>query len=324
MVISIAAAVLAFVAVAGLASYLFTRPLGTGAAERRLSQLNKHVEKSDRVEGGGLLRSGGSRVPLLRSALAGTASSERWRLDLEQAGMRIRVSEYLLMRLLAGVILALLVLVVAGTSVTGILVVVLGFVVGYLAPSLYVRIRKARRRDAISGQLVEMLEMLSNSLRSGFALSQAFELAAKQLKPPIKDEIEALINDMSLGAHVEDALRDMAKRTGSLDIELIVTSILVQRTSGGNLSEVLDNVTATIRDRERLQGDIRALTASQRLTGFILSIYPVLLGLMFVLIAPSLMEVLWKEDLGRVLLAAAGTLQLLGMISMRQILKLEV
>jgi len=324
MFISVAAAGLAFVAVSGLASYLFTRPTGAGDAERRLSRLNRPAEKSDHVEGEGLLRTGNSRVPLLRSVLAGTASSERWRLDLEQAGIRIRVSEYLLIRLLAGVIVTLLFLLVAGASLIGIFVTVLGFVLGFLVPSFYVQIRKSRRRDAIGTQLVEMLEMLSNSLRSGFALSQAFELAAKQLKPPIKDEIEALISDMSLGAQVEDALRDMAERTGSIDVELLVTSILVQRTSGGNLSEVLDNVATTVRERERLQREIKALTASQRLTGMILSIYPVLLGLLFFALAPSLMEVLWTESLGRVLLIVAGVLQILGMISMRQILKLEV
>jgi tight adherence protein B len=324
VVISIAAAVLAFVAVAGLASYLFTQPLGAGVAERRLSRLNRPVEKSDRVAGEGLLRTGNSRVPLLRLALARTAASDRWRLDLEQAGLRIRVSEYLLIRLLAGVILTLLILLVAGASLTGILVAVLGFFAGFLAPSFYVQMRKSRRRDEIGGQLVEMLEMLSNSLRSGFALSQAFELAAKQLKPPIKNEIEAMISDMSLGAQLEDALRDMAERTGSIDAELMVTSILVQRTSGGNLSEVLDNVAATIREREHLQREIKALTASQRLTGMILSLWPVLLGVLFFIMAPSLMEVLWTEELGRVLLAVAVSLQLLAVLSMRQILKLEV
>jgi tight adherence protein B len=324
VVISIAAAVLAFVSVAGLASYLFTRPAGAGAAERRLTRLNRPVEKSARVEGEGLLRSGNSRLPVLRSVLAGTASSERWRLDLEQAGMRIKVSEYLLMKLLAGVILALLFLVVAGVGVIGIFVAVLGFVVGFLAPSLYVRMRKSRRRDAISGQLVEMLEMLSNSLRSGFALSQAFEMSAKQLKPPIKDELEALISDMSLGAKVEDALRDMADRTGSIDMELMVTTILVQRTSGGNLSEVLESVAATIRERERLQGDIKALTASQRFTGFVLSIYPLLLGALFFVISPNLMGVLWRDELGFAMLGFAGFLQVLGIVSIRRILKLDV
>ena len=103
-----------------------------------------------------------------------------------------------------------------------------------------------------------------------------------------------------------------------------MTTILVQRTTGGNLSEVLDNVAETIRERERLQGEIRALTASQRFTGQILSLYPIALGGLFTLIAPSMMKVLWQDDLGRVMLAIAATLQVFGIITIRRILRLDV
>jgi len=105
---------------------------------------------------------------------------------------------------------------------------------------------------------------------------------------------------------------------------MVVTTILVQRTTGGNLSEVLDNVAETIRERERLQGEIRALTAQQRLTGLILSIYPVMLGLLFFALAPSLMKVLVTEEAGRVLLAVAIFLQVMGMLTIRRILRLDV
>ena len=324
MALSIAAAVLAFIAIAGLLMYLFTRSSQSATAERRLSGLKEPEQRSDRVEGGVLLRSGGSRLPLLRSFLAGSALSDRWRLDLERAGMRLKVSEYFLMRILSAAVFGLLVLLITGGSPIGLVLVVATAVAGYLAPSIYVGFRKGRRKDAINGQLVEMLEMVSNSLRSGFAFVQAIEMAAKQLASPVKDELEAFLNDTSLGAKAEDALRGMADRSGSIDMELMVTTILVQRTSGGNLSEVLDNVAATIRERERLQGDIKALTSSQRFTGFILSIYPLLLGALFFAISPGLMGVLWTDQIGQLMLAFAAFLQVLGIVSIRRILKLEV
>lgn len=196
--------------------------------------------------------------------------------------------------------------------------------VAYMLPSVYVQVRKSRRREAISGQVVEMLELVSNSLRSGFAFVQSVEMAVKQLKPPIRDELETFVNDMSLGAKTEDALRALSERAGSVDIELMVTTILIQRTTGGNLSEVLDNVASTVRERERLQGDIQALTAQQRFTGLVLSVYPILLGLLFFLISPSLTSVLWEEELGRVLLLIAAVLQVMGFLTIRRILKLDV
>jgi tight adherence protein B len=263
-------------------------------------------------------------LPLLRFFLARTSFSNRWQLDLDRAGLQLKVSEYVLIRLLFAVVFAFAALLLLRFSTAGFLAFGICAIVGYMAPAFYVGLRKARRRDAISAQLVEMLEMLSNSLRSGFAFVQAVELAARQLKPPIKDELEAFLSDTSLGAKTEDALHALADRTASVDIELMVTTILVQRTSGGNLSEVLDNVAATIRERERLQGDIRALTAQQRFTGLVLSVYPILLGLLFVALAPDIWKVLWEKEGGRILLAVAAGLQLLGMLSIRRILKLEV
>jgi tight adherence protein B len=116
----------------------------------------------------------------------------------------------------------------------------------------------------------------------------------------------------------------MVARTGSLDLDMLVTTILVQKTAGGNLSEVLDNVAETIRERDRLRGEIKALTATQRLTGQILSIYPAALAVLLTLLAPSLMKVLITEEVGRLLLVIALSLQVLGALAIRRILSLDV
>jgi tight adherence protein B len=192
-----------------------------------------------------------------------------------------------------------------------------------MLPALLLGASRTRRVEAINAQLAETLVLISNALRSGFAFTQAVELAAKQLEPPIRDEFTHFLRDVSLGAPINVALQEMADRTASYDLEMMVATILVQRGSGGNLSEILDNVSGTIRERERLAGEIRALTASQRLTGLILSLYPIFLAAVFMLIAPNLLKVLWEEDVGRVMLAIAVVLQITGIVTIRRILRPE-
>src|SRR3990172_8632361 len=147
--------------------------------------------------------------------------------------------------------------------------------------------------------------MRASSLRSGFALQQGMELAAHQLEPPIADELMQLTVDLNLGATLEAAMLDFGRRIGSPDFDMLVTAILIQRTSGGNLSEVLDQTAETLRERERIRGEIKTLTASQRLAGMILSVYPVAVGLLLLAIMPSVWSLMFTEHLGQVFLAVA-------------------
>jgi tight adherence protein B len=140
----------------------------------------------------------------------------------------------------------------------------------------------------------------------------------------MRDELERFLQDNALGSKTDEALNNLVERTGSYDVEMMVTTILVQRTTGGNLSEILDNVAETIRERERLQGEIRAMTAQQRLTGRVLAIYPLLLGVLFTVVAYDLMTVLWTEEFGRMLLLVAGVFQVVGFFVINRVLRLDV
>jgi tight adherence protein B len=321
--IELIAAVSAFIAVTSLALSIFVRSTHAQAVERRLGVLQSAPAEEGAV-GGMLMRGMTSSLPGLRSLSSNSKWGDKAALDLQRAGLSLRVSEYLLLRLLSGSLPAMVVLLLAQASGLGFLLALVGASIGYMLPGWWVGLRKSRRLAAINAQLVEMLQLLANSLRSGFAFTQAIELASKQLTPPMQNELDHLVRDIALGARMDDALKSLAQRTGSLDIDMMVTSIMVQRTAGGNLSEILDNVANTVRERERLKGEIRALTASQRFTGLILSVYPIVLGGIFFLIAPSLMSVLFTETLGRVLLGIAVLLQLLGMYTIHRILQLDV
>ena len=317
--LAIIAAVLVFFAVSALVLVLVSGRTDR-TVENRLDKLSKPSE--ERSPGNVLKRDSGT-FPFLRRFVAGSWS-ERAAKDLAQAGMTLKVSEYLMIRLLIGGIAATLTFLLSGGSTLGVLLAVVAGLVGFMLPAWLVAFRRSRRQDALSEQLPEMLALISNSLRSGFAFTQAIDLAAKQIEPPIGEELKLLQRDTSLGAPMGQALEALATRTGIYDIEMMVSSILIQRTTGGNLSEILDGVAKTVRERERLQGEIRALTASQRLTGFVLSIYPIALGLLLFALAPSVWKVLVTEEAGRLLLAVAATLQVIGIVAIRRILTLEV
>jgi tight adherence protein B len=313
------AAILAFLAVAGLVAIL-TSDSPNRRLDARLSQLKDAPVKASI---GNVLRRDSGTFPFLRGITSGDWA-RRARMDLDQAGVSLKVSEYLLLRLTSGVLLAVLLFLAFSSSAVGLLAALGGFAGGLILPALYIGFRRARRLDQINSQLPEALALISNSLRSGFAFTQAVELATKQLERPLLYEFNQFLRDTSLGSPTDEALLQMSARTGSYDLEMMVSTILIQRTTGGNLSEILDNVADTIRERERLQGEIKALTASQRLTGLILSIYPVALFLLLLAISPTIYKILLTDSLGRMFLLVAFVLQVIGMVIIRRILKLEV
>jgi tight adherence protein B len=314
------AAACAFLAVFLL---LFGRRIVNGStrsAEARLMALRQQYRVQDQVAAESIQRETSS-IPFLRRMLSGSWGRGIQR-QLDNADIDLSPGEWVIMRL------AVLVIPIAGLTLlfgipTGVIV---GFLAGLLAsalPIVYMRSKAARRRDAVSRQLTEFLRLTANALRAGFALLQAFEQASRDLGPPLSDELKRLLVDTSMGANTENALREFADRNGSYEIRAMTTAILIQRSTGGNLAEVLDNVAGTMEERERLRGDVRTFTAQQRFSGNILSVYPFVLAMIFTLIHPSLMKLLVTEPAGVVLLCIAGTLQLLGFLTIRRILDVE-
>lgn len=320
MIVALVGATAAFVAVLALVLAL-TGVGGSRDVERRLTRLKG---TADNTEIENVLRGDSGTFPILRRLLTGSAWSENAARQLEQAGWGLKVSEYLLIRVFLGAITAIVgALVFGGNSLVPVIVIGLGLL-GFMLPSWVLNHFRNRRIGALNSQLAEALSLISNSLRSGFAFTQSVELASKQLENPIREEFTRFLRDVSLGASTDEALAAMAERAASYDLEMTVATVLVQRTTGGNLSEILDNVAETVRERERITGEIRSLTASQRFTGLILSIYPCFLFVIFALLAPTLMKVLWQESLGRILLAVAIGLQVIGIVTIRRILRPDI
>jgi len=204
---------------------------------------------------------------------------------------------------------------------------ILGFVpavLGYMAVGMWVNMRIKSRRHKLEHQMVEMLQMLASGLRAGFGLLQGLESTAEQLPEPLSIELRRTLRDTAMGASVEQALTALNERVGSPDFDIVITAILIQRSVGGNLAEILDNVAHTMRERERIRGEIRTLTSQQRLTGFVIGGIPIGLGVIFMIISPDFTGRLFTEPMGRVMLAGAVVLESIGFFIISKIVNIEI
>lgn len=323
---TLAASVFLFLALA-TGSYVLLAPARSGRrlSDERIRGLRTAGREESRQRAATpSLKRPYSSIPTLRRLLSGSSWADAVALELQQANVQLRPGEYLLTRVLLAGVLLLGAVLVSRLHPAGLAIGLVLAVAGYALPALYIKFLRLRRVAKIEKQLVELLPLLASSLRSGFALQQGIDLAAKQLGPPLADELVLLINDVNLGATTEAALLDMGRRVGSTDLDMMITAILVQRTTGGNLSEILDQAAETLRERERIRGDIQTLTAQQRLTGTILSVYPAAIGLLLLALMPSLWSLMFTETAGQVLVGIAIGLQALGFLAMRRVMNIEI
>ncbi|GAG21124.1 unnamed protein product, partial [marine sediment metagenome] len=173
-------------------------------------------------------------------------------------------------------------------------------------------------------QLEEMLNLVSNSLKSGYGLMQSFEYASRQLGPPLADELKRMLQEANLGAGAEAAIEALAERIASPDMEMVVTAITIQKSVGGNLAQTLDNVAYTMRERDRIRGEIRTLTSQQRMTGIIIGGLPIFVGGIMFAINPDYMLPLFTDSMGKILLLIAVGMEALGIVLIRSLLSFEV
>jgi len=301
---------------------LWATGIGTanqGHAAARLSRMREPFSGADASTPGlSLRRRGGIRLAGI--SFVSSDLTLQWTRRLERAGLTLNVREYLILRLAVALVLG------AATTVA-IPIPFLGLgpaVLGFLAVGLWVKMRIKSRRQKLEHQMVEMLQMLASGLRAGFGLLQALESTSEQLPDPLSLEMRRTLRDTAMGASVEQALTALNERVGSPDFDIVITAILIQRSVGGNLAEILDNVAHTMRERERIRGEIRTLTAQQRLTGFVIGGIPIGLGVIFMVISPEFTGKLFTEPLGRAMLGGAIVLEGIGFFIISKIVNIEV
>lgn len=210
-------------------------------------------------------------------------------------------------------------------AVTGALIVAgVAAIVGGYIPFLLLSRKRNKRQQLLSNQLPDALDFLSRILKAGHSFSTGLQMMAEELPKPLGAEFGRAYDQHSLGLSMEDALRDMAVRIESTDFAFFVTATLIQRQTGGDLSEVLNNISGMIRQRIRLAQNVRAKTAEGRFTGYILSAFPAVMFVIASVMNPEYTQVLWKTTTGMMLLAVAFGLTLTGLFVIKKITTVRV
>ncbi len=241
-------------------------------------------------------------------------------LEFQKADLKLRYSEYVAIYLLVTIIPGLVGFFVVKSIVGFFMLGIPGLVV----PRFYVRFRQMQRIKHIDGQLVDALMLISNSLKSGYSFMQGLELCSEESPRPISSEFKRVMMETNLGMPLDDAMDNLTERVPSEDLDLVVTAVKIQRTIGGNLSEILDRIVHTIRERIRIKGEISTLTAQGKLQGIILTLLPPALTVGIYMMDPEFMRPLFFTLVGKMLLGVAIVLQVFGAIMIRKIVDIKV
>jgi tight adherence protein B len=240
--------------------------------------------------------------------------------NLVKAHVLMRAEEFIGLTLLSGMILYT-VLFLLGNSV---LLGILGGLIGLRLPAMLVKSKIKRLSAAMTDQLPEALNIISSGLRAGFSFPQAVSVVVREMEPPLAVEFSRVLRENRLGKPMDAVLNDLVGRVDNDDLELLVTALLIQRQVGGNLAEVLDSISHTIRERVRIKGEIRTLTAEGRLSAVILSLLPVAVALAISVLNPGYVVILIEEPIGIAMIIGAIILQLIGIMIIRKIVAIDV
>jgi len=242
--------------------------------------------------------------------------------ELAQADIKLRIGEYISLMIIASAGLGLI-----GWLLGGVVLLVVGIPVGFYLPRIYVHRQQGTRIRRFNDQLPDMISLMVNGLRAGFSTMQAMEAVSRELPSPICDEFRRVVQEMQFGLSMERALDNLLRRVPTEDLDLIITAINVQREVGGNLAEVLDTISYTIRERIRIKGEIRVLTSQVMISGKFLAVMPILLSFgLFVINRPYMMKFFDAQTrlCGIPLLICGGIMIAIGYFVMTKIADIKV
>jgi len=255
----------------------------------------------------------------LNALITRQSFADKMSLSLAQANLRFTVPEYVLIRVGSMCVAAL----VSHVLTQSVVFMVIFGVLGFLAPDWFLEWRKKQRLLAFEKQLPDLLALLVGSLRAGHGLLQAIDTAAREVAPPASEELARVTRDVSVGLSLPQALTHLARRLPSDDLSFVITAIHINYELGGSLATVLDTISHTIRERIRIQGEIRVLTTQQTWTGYLLTLLPFVLGFILFLVNPEYMRGLFDPRV-RFLPVAAVIMIALGFLVMRKIIAIDV
>ena len=320
---AIAAAVLAAGTVMSLTVWASGRRVtDADRVAARLSQYGRPAETAPRrVRTGNPVRdlidtiTGALNPVLARSSHTGKLAD-----DLQKADLKLKSSEWVLAVAGVGIGLGALLTLRFGTPV----MLLVGPAAAWLCSGVFLRVRQGRRSRAFNNQLGDTITLLSNALKAGYSFAQSLNSVSRNASPPISEEFSRATREIALGISVDDALNHMVQRNKSEDFDLLVTAVQIQRVVGGNLAEILDTIAYTIRERVRITGEIRTLTAQARISGIIITLLPFGLAGVLEVISPSYFGPMLTETLGHIMLGVGIFLIAIGAAAVQKIVKIEV
>jgi tight adherence protein B len=291
-------------------------------AERRMERRLREVSYRDTAQSGSatsfVRQRGDGPLPALDRVFSGNDSGLA-RL-IEQSGVNTSPSTIVLVSLGLSVIFVLVSLMFVRVPIAWIIAGAMGCV----SPTLWLKYRRHQRMRKFEEQFPEALDLLSRAIRAGHAFQTAMGMVADELPAPAGIEFKKSFDQQNFGLPLKEALDEMAARVPILDVRFFVTAVLIQRETGGNLSEILDNLARVVRERFKILRQVRVHTAHGRFTGYVLLALPAALGIALNFINPDHMRLLFQDPMGHTMIAVAIVLQIIGYIWIRQVIKIEV
>ena len=301
---------------------------GDKATKDRLDRFVSDFEKVDTVSQSaddGQQKSSSRIAKNIDERLEGRGFAQKISTDLAQSNLKITVTEYILVVIISIVGSAAIFFFLYGQNPVMTLV---GGVVGFFLPRFYMGFRKSRRLKTFNDQLGDTITLMANGLRSGYSLLMAMESVGTEMPDPISEEFNRVVREISLGVSNERAMNNMVRRIPSDDLELMITAINVQNEVGGNLAEILEIIGHVIRERVRIAGEIKTLTAQGMMSGYIISFLPVALGLiLFAMNQEYLGRMIFPgetQPCGWIMLGIGGIMIGLGFTAIMKIVRIEI
>jgi tight adherence protein B len=260
-----------------------------------------------------------SRLPWLDNLLERFNLAQSLSRDLRCAGVPVRAGEFLFAQLAATTLAGFIALLVFPNIYGGVLPAAGAGLLAFAVPLVWLRFQRGKRLSQFEADLPDALDMVCSSLRSGYGLQHGLDLIARENDGPVGQEFGQVLQEVALGAELEPALARVTERIDSEDLQLLVTAIGVQRRTGGNLIDVLQQMTHTLRERQRLRAEVRVITTAPRVSGYVVSCVPVGIACYMYVLSRYSFDLLLNEPIGRVALIGSAFLVLLGLLLNRRI-----
>ena len=259
-------------------------------------------------------------LPGIDRAFGQTARGSAVAAWIEQSGAKVTPSAVLLMAGFSGIVTAFFALVL----MRGVMSMMIGFLVGAAIPFVVLRIKRSRRMHAFEEQFPEALDLIARALKAGHAFATGLKMVADEMPEPVGPEFRKTFDEQNFGLPLKDALENLTMRIPLLDVRFFATAVLIQRETGGNLSEILENLAHVVRERFKILRQVRVYTAHGRLTGYVLLALPAFLAVALMFINPDHMNLLFRERMGQTMLMVSIVMQTFGFLWIKQIVKIEV